>query len=240
MDSNVREAEAWLRSRSHGGLEQLRADVSRGLPGDVSLTAKIRGRGLLVNARAALPEFPDGAWLTQFMLFADGEPNDDRVLFQRTLVTHGLREKRLGRKIIRNRRDIALNFGIDLIEGQATGAGAYFCARWGLVPKNNVWKRFRELVRTRLEAGFPGLSIPLAERHAVYSALNAPEPFAIQEVARARSLVKVDEETTIPLGRWLLAEPSHSWEGQLNLAEPMQRLILDDYVGESSIEEENS
>ncbi|WP_162630070.1 hypothetical protein [Azospirillum ramasamyi] len=127
-----------------------------------------------------------------------------------------------------------------MIEGQATGAGAYFCARWGLVPKNNVWKRFRELVRTRLEVGFPGLSIPLAERLAVYNALNALEPFAIQEVARARSLVKVDEETTIPLGRWLLAEPSHSWEGQLNLADPMQRLILDDYVGESSIEEENS
>jgi hypothetical protein len=134
----------------------------------------------------------------------------------------------------------ARQIGISTIRLDAEHIGRYAWLRVGFVPDRGSWMRLKIELTHRLAVALPDLG----ERRylEVLAMIQSPSPERARDLATlgdavdSRELFGSDGKAEkVPLGRALFLEIGSNWSGELDLADPGTRQVIEQYIGASEL-----
>ena len=154
----------------------------------------------------------------------------------RMFISEGRRSQGHGRRFMGDLVRFADLIGVSTIRLDAEHIGRYAWLRVGFVPDRGSWGRLKIELTHRLAMALPNLG----ERRYldVLAIIRSPSPDSARELASLTDPVDSLELFTeggkpekVPLGRALFLEVGSNWSGELDLADPPTRQVMELYIG---------
>lgn len=157
----------------------------------------------------------------------------------RMFISEGRRSQGHGRRFMADLVRFADLIGVSMIRLDAEHIGRYAWLRVGFVPDRGSWGRLKIELLHRLAMALPNLG----ERRYldILAIIQSPSPESARELASLTDPVDSMELFTedgkpakVPLGRALYLEIGSNWSGELDLADPRTRQVIELYIGVGS------